>query len=157
MSADNRIGPYTALGELARGGQGIVLEARHDSGQAAVLKILLVNIGRFAQDLQQWTGFETGHLQLPDSWVQISSIMPQKRNPVPIEHLRHLASATVGRCDLVVNTMHNTPFTDMNDSEGEVQQAGYAAFESGAFCASSASLRWLVGVAWDGDAGGRSV
>jgi argininosuccinate lyase len=32
---------------------------------------------------------------------------------------------------MVVNTMHNTPFTDMNDSEGEVQQAGYAAFESG--------------------------
>ena len=32
---------------------------------------------------------------------------------------------------MIVNTMHNTPFTDMNDSEGEVQQAGYAAFESG--------------------------
>ena len=27
--------------------------------------------------------------------------------------------------------MHNTPFTDMNDSEGEVQQAGYAVFEHG--------------------------
>ena len=31
----------------------------------------------------------------------------------------------------MVDTMRNTPFTDMNDSEGEVQQAGYAAFESG--------------------------
>ncbi|MCB1329966.1 MAG: argininosuccinate lyase, partial [Maritimibacter sp.] len=48
-----------------------------------------------------------------------------------IEHMRHLASVTVGRCDTIVNTMHNTPFTDMNDSEGEVQQAGYAAFDSG--------------------------
>jgi len=57
--------------------------------------------------------------------------MPQKRNPVPIEHMRHLSSVTCGRCDMVVNTMHNTPFTDMNDSEGEVQQAGYAAFDSG--------------------------
>jgi argininosuccinate lyase len=27
--------------------------------------------------------------------------------------------------------MHNTPFADMNDSEGMVQEAGYAAFESG--------------------------
>jgi argininosuccinate lyase len=45
--------------------------------------------------------------------------------------MRHLSSVTVGRCDMVVNTMHNTPFTDMNDSEGEVQQAGYAAFDSG--------------------------
>ena len=68
---------------------------------------------------------------MPNSLVQISSIMPQKRNPVPIEHLRHLASVTAGRCDVVVGTMHNTPFTDMNDSEGEVQQAGYAAFDSG--------------------------
>ena len=57
--------------------------------------------------------------------------MPQKRNPVPIEHMRHLSSVTAGRCDMIINTMHNTPFTDMNDSEGEVQQAGYAAFESG--------------------------
>ena len=58
--------------------------------------------------------------------------MPQKRNPVPIEHMRHLASVTAFRCDSIVNTMHNTPFQDMNDSEGEVQAAGYAAFESGA-------------------------
>jgi len=57
--------------------------------------------------------------------------MHQKRNPVPIEHLRHLASVTVGRSDVMVNTMHNTPFTDMNDSEGEVQCAGFSAFDSG--------------------------
>ncbi len=83
------------------------------------------------QDLQFWSAFEVGQLHVPNSLVQISSIMPQKRNPVPIEHMRHLASVTVGRCDTIVNTMHNTPFTDMNDSEGEVQAAGYAAFESG--------------------------
>ena len=57
--------------------------------------------------------------------------MPQKRNPVPIEHLRLLSSLTVGRADAMTGLMHNTPFTDMNDSEGEVQSAGYAAFESG--------------------------
>ena len=83
------------------------------------------------QDLQFWSAFEVGQLYVPNSFVQISSIMPQKRNPVPIEHLRHLASVTMGRCDTIVDTMHNTPFTDMNDSEGEVQQAGYAAFDSG--------------------------
>jgi len=40
---------------------------------------------------------------------------------------------------MIVGTMHNTPFTDMNDSEGEVQQAGYAAFQSG-----SRTLRLLT-------------
>jgi argininosuccinate lyase len=65
---------------------------------------------------------------VPSSFVQISSIMPQKRNPVPIEHLRHLASQTVGRARAVLAIMHNTPFTDMNDSEGETQSFGYEAF-----------------------------
>src|SRR5690606_27634310 len=58
-----------------------------------------------------------------------SSIMPQKRNPVPIEHLRHLASQTYGRAKAMLDVMHNTPFTDMNDSEGESQAMGYQAFD----------------------------
>ena len=97
----------------------------------SALKLLFLHLGRVIQDFQFWSSFEVGQLYVPDEFVQISSIMPQKRNPVPIEHLRLLSSLTIGRCDTIVNTMHNTPFTDMNDSEGEVQQAGYGAFESG--------------------------
>src|SRR5690606_24315658 len=66
----------------------------------------------------------------PNALVQISSIMPQKRNPVPIEHLRHLSSQTFGRARAMLDVMHNTPFTDMNDSEGETQAMGYQAFDS---------------------------
>ena len=98
----------------------------------SAIKLTFLHLGRVVQDFQFWSAFEVGQLYVPNSFVQISSIMPQKRNPVPIEHLRLLSSLTVGRCDTIVNTMHNTPFTDMNDSEGEVQQAGYSAFESGA-------------------------
>lgn len=100
------------------------------TGLYSAMKLAMLHLGRVIQDLQFWTAFEVGQLYVPNALVQISSIMPQKRNPVPIEHLRHLASMTVGRCDAVVNTMHNTPFTDMNDSEGEVQVAGYQAFDS---------------------------
>lgn len=96
----------------------------------SALKLPLLHLGRVTQDLAFWSAFEVGQLRVPDSLVQISSIMPQKRNPVPIEHMRHLASMTVGRCDAITATLHNTPFTDMNDSEGEVQVAGYAAFDS---------------------------
>ena len=101
------------------------------TGLYSAVKLLFLHLGRVVQDFQFWSAFEVGQLYVPNSFVQISSIMPQKRNPVPIEHLRLLSSLTVGRCDMMVNTMHNTPFTDMNDSEGEVQQAGYSAFESG--------------------------
>ena len=101
------------------------------TGVYAALKVMFINIGRFVQDLNHWTGFEVGQLDVPDAYVQISSIMPQKRNPVPVEHMRLIASLGAGHCDTVVNTMHNTPFTDMNDSESEVQIAGYQAFAAG--------------------------
>lgn len=110
---------------------GCIAAVDYVTGLYSAIKLTFLHLGRLIQDLQFWSAFEVGQLYVPNSLVQISSIMPQKRNPVPIEHMRHLASVTVGRCDMVVNTMHNTPFTDMNDSEGEVQQAGYAAFESG--------------------------
>lgn len=97
----------------------------------SAIKLTFLHLGRLVQDFQFWSSFEVQQLYVPNSFVQISSIMPQKRNPVPIEHLRLLSSITVGRCDTMVNIMHNTPFTDMNDSEGEVQQAGYGAFETG--------------------------
>jgi len=96
----------------------------------AALKVMLVNIGRFVQDLAHWTAFEVGHLLVPDGFVQRSSIMPQKRNPVPIEHLRLLCSLGVGYCDAVSLAMHNTPFTDMNDNEYAVHETGYAAIDT---------------------------
>ena len=111
---------------------GCIASVDYVTGFYSAVKLVFLHLGRVIQDLQFWSAFEVGQLYVPNSLVQISSIMPQKRNPVPIEHLRHLASVTVGRCDTIVATMHNTPFTDMNDSEGEVQQAGYAAFDSGA-------------------------
>ena len=111
---------------------GCIASVDYVTGLYSAMKLMFLHLGRVIQDMQFWTAFEVGQLYVPNSLVQISSIMPQKRNPVPIEHLRHLASATVGQCDTIVNTMHNTPFTDMNDSEGEVQQVGYAAFDRGA-------------------------
>jgi argininosuccinate lyase len=111
---------------------GCIASVDYVTGLYSALKLIFLHLGRVIQDLQFWSAFEVGQLYVPKSLVQISSIMPQKRNPVPIEHLRHLSSATVGHCETVLSVMHNTPFTDMNDSEGEVQQAGYTAFDSGA-------------------------
>ena len=81
-----------------------------------------------------------GHLHVPDAYVQVSSIMPQKRNPVAVEHLRLLCSLAAGRAQATLAVLHNTPFTDVNDAEGEVQVAGYAAFDAG-----GRALRLLAG------------
>lgn len=95
----------------------------------SALSLLFLHLGRPVQDFQFWSSFEVGQLYLPNAFVQISSIMPQKRNPVPFEHLRHLSSQVVGRSRAVVDVMHNTPFTDMTDSEAETHEMGYQAFD----------------------------
>ncbi|MFD1911227.1 argininosuccinate lyase [Halodurantibacterium flavum] len=95
----------------------------------SALELMFLHLGRLIQDFQFWTAFEVGQLYVPNALVQISSIMPQKRNPVPIEHMRHLSSQTMARARGMLDIMHNTPFTDMNDSEGESQGAGYETFD----------------------------
>ena len=94
----------------------------------SAIELMFLHLGRLIQDFQFWTAFEVGQIYVPNAFVQISSIMPQKRNPVPIEHMRLLASQTMGRARTVLGVIHNTPFTDMNDSEGETQSMGYEAF-----------------------------
>jgi len=100
----------------------------------SAVKILFINLGRFAQDLGFWTSFEVAQLYVPNEFVQISSIMPQKRNPVAVEHIRVQASAVVGMCDTVINALHNTPFADMNDAEDPIQVVGFDALRRGAQC-----------------------
>ncbi|WP_309086482.1 argininosuccinate lyase [Chelativorans sp.] len=109
---------------------GCIAAVDYTTATYGALELMFLHLGRPIQDLQFWTSFEVGQVYVPNALVQISSIMPQKRNPVPIEHLRHLASQTFARARAMLDIMHNTPFTDMNDSEGETQGVGYQAFDS---------------------------
>ena len=63
--------------------------------------ILAAGLGRFAQDLLLWCTSEFGYLRFGDGFVQSSSIMPQKRNPVAIEHVRALASKAFGQAYII--------------------------------------------------------
>lgn len=110
---------------------GCIAAVDYITATYSAVELLFLHLGRLVQDFQVWSSFEVGQIYVPNAFVQISSIMPQKRNPVPIEHMRHLASQTVGRARMVKDIMHNTPFTDMNDSEGESQAAGHGAFDTG--------------------------
>ncbi len=126
-----RMADLLGFAEMQENSYGCIAAADYATGVYAAIKLIFIHAGRFVQDLNSWTGFEIGHLHVPDAYVQISSIMPQKRNPVPVEHLRLMASLGAARCEAVLTAVHNTPFTDMNDSEGEVQIAGYEAFDTG--------------------------
>ncbi|HET7698355.1 MAG TPA: argininosuccinate lyase [Vicinamibacterales bacterium] len=83
--------------------------------------VLLVGLGRVVQDLLLWCTMEFGYLRLADGFVQGSSIMPQKRNPVALEHARAIGSKAVGQAAGVIVAAHNTPFGDIVDTEDDLQ------------------------------------
>nr|BBH87385.1 argininosuccinate lyase [Thermosporothrix sp. COM3] len=88
---------------------------------AATTQVAAINMGRVVQDLLQWCTQEFAILKVAAPYVQISSIMPQKRNPVSLEHSRALLSSCVSNAQTVVHMMHNTPFGDIVDTEDDMQ------------------------------------
>lgn len=88
---------------------------------------LLVNIGKFAFEFLQMASMEFNTIHLPDGFVQGSSIMPQKRNPVALEHIRAIGSKALGQTLGVITSIHNTPFGDINDVEDDLQPLIYNA------------------------------
>ncbi|MEO7190703.1 MAG: argininosuccinate lyase [Vicinamibacterales bacterium] len=95
---------------------------------AAAAAILLTGLGRFVQDMLFWSTAEVGYLRLPDGLVQTSSIMPQKRNPVALEHARALSSRSLGEINAIQSAVHNTPFGDIVDTEDDLQPLVRVAF-----------------------------
>ncbi|NJM52425.1 MAG: argininosuccinate lyase [Blastocatellia bacterium] len=91
------------------------------------MSALLVNTGKFAQEFLLMAMMEFNVVRLPDGFVQGSSIMPQKRNPVALEHIRTLASKALGQSLGAISGVHNTPFGDINDVEDDFQPLIYNA------------------------------
>jgi len=90
--------------------------------------VLLVGLGRVVQDLLLWCTSEFGYLRLADEFVQTSSIMPQKRNPVALEHARAISSKALGQASGILLAVHNTPFGDIVDTEDDLQPLVFAMF-----------------------------
>ena len=62
----------------------------------AAVTILQANLGRWANDLIFLAGSDLAMVELPDRFCSISSIMPQKKNPVALEHIRGSGAGTLG-------------------------------------------------------------
>lgn len=110
---------------------GAIAAVDYVAEACTVLAAAMLSLGRFAQDMLLWSTAEFGFLRLSDGYVQISSIMPQKRNPVPLEHTRILASRALTEAQAVLGSLHNTPFADMNDGEDSLQPLVALAFSDG--------------------------
>ncbi len=89
---------------------------------------LVAGLGRFVQDLLLWGTLELGYVRFGDGFVQSSSIMPQKRNPVAIEHARAIGSKALGQAHAIGIAVHNTPFGDIVDTEDDLQPLVWSMF-----------------------------
>ncbi len=104
-------------------------------GEAATaLQLCAIDAGRIVQDLMLWAGQEYNGIRAADPYVQISSIMPQKRNPVSIEHLRSLLSSVGGQCATLLSMLHNTPYGDIVDTEDDAQPFLWSACDTLSKC-----------------------
>jgi argininosuccinate lyase len=92
---------------------------------AALAQVSAIGLSRLTHDLLRWA--EVGVLRLPDELVQGSSIMPQKRNPIALEHARTRFSRAAGASQQTAFGSHNVPFADLNDSGTDAQEPLHAA------------------------------
>lgn len=85
------------------GFDGIVPHARDAMWQAdlpieiaSVLTAILINLDRLAEDLQIFASEEFALVELDDGHARASKIMPQKKNPFALTHIRSLANSLIG-------------------------------------------------------------
>jgi argininosuccinate lyase len=87
---------------------------------AGVIQTAAASLSRFVTDLLFWATQEVGALHIADEFVQISSVMPQKRNPVVLEHVRTQLGYLYADAQAVFTLHHNTPLGDVNDIEDPI-------------------------------------
>ena len=108
----SRLLGFSGLVEVGYDGVAI----RDDVHEAvAALAILMTGVSRVATDLQSWNTMEYGFIELDDAYSSVSSIMPQKKNPQALEHVKAVAAMAVGALNTVLACSKNTALADVND------------------------------------------
>jgi argininosuccinate lyase len=100
---------------LLENGIDAVGAADHTLELLASLQIACNTLSRLIFDLVFWASQELGFFRVADEFVQISSIMPQKRNPVVLEHIRAKLNRAGSAAGSAFAQTRNIPFGDVND------------------------------------------
>ncbi|MBB4003867.1 argininosuccinate lyase [Aurantimonas endophytica] len=99
---------------------------------AAALAILMTGVSRLATDLQSWNTMEFGFIEFDDAYSSVSSIMPQKKNPATMEHVKAIAGMATGMLGTVLSCAKNTAFADVNDGVSAANPAALDTIERAA-------------------------
>lgn len=80
-----------------------------------------LTLSRFAEDMHVFVTHEFSAVEFPDSVCGTSSIMPQKKNPVVLEHLKAKAAHVVAGFSSAGAVIRGSHFTNTLDSNREGQ------------------------------------
>jgi argininosuccinate lyase len=106
----------------------------------AALANMMVTLSRLCEDLYIWHTEEFDFVAIGDEFAGSSSMMPQKKNAYPFEHVRARAARAVGEMASAFGTLHNANFQDLKDVEEEVVLPTFRSLDE-----ASRSLRLLAG------------
>ena len=99
------------------------VSSRDDALEAgAAMAVLMTFLSRLATNLQNWSTWEYNFVELADRHSAVSSIMPQKKNPVALEHLKAAAAMVNGALVAMLGATKNTEFADVNDAVTSVNE-----------------------------------
>ena len=79
------------------------------------LSIAAITLSRFCQDLYVWATPDYGYVEVSDSCAVCSSIMPQKKNPWILEHIKAKAAHVEGAFMSSLNVMKNVIYSHCED------------------------------------------
>lgn len=84
---------------------------------ASAIGLCALDLGRVVTDMVVWATQEMGMIKVSDGYISTSSIMPQKRNPIALEHLRASLSVVKGLTATVLDVFFKSPYGDISDYE----------------------------------------
>lgn len=95
---------------------------------ASTLAILMTTLSRLAEDFIIWNTFEFSFLNMPEEFSATSSIMPQKKNPIVLEHIKGRAGHVIAAVTSVLTILKGTSFSHNREIAGEAASAVHNSF-----------------------------
>lgn len=85
----------------------------------STLSLMANNLSRFAQDLYVWNTAEFSFAEVDSAIAVTSSIMPQKKNPVTLEHVKGKAAHVEGALVSSLTALKSAGFSHSRESSSE--------------------------------------
>ena len=95
---------------------------------SSVLAILMTTLSRLAEDFIIWNTYEFSVIDMPEEFSATSSIMPQKKNPIVLEHIKGRTAHVIAAVTSTLTVLKGTSFSHNREVGGEVASMVHNAF-----------------------------